>query len=85
MDKIGKADNFCVYFSFGWIQISSEVFPTVRKPNVINYDVVFVSRYRTRAIIGRSGLEAALEYNSLWKWGKKIYKPRLIMERVRYT
>ena len=45
MDKIGKADNFCVYFSLGWIQISSEVFPTVRKPNVINYDVVFVSTY----------------------------------------
>ena len=22
--------------------------------------------------------------NSLWKWGKKIYKPRLIMARVRY-
>ena len=67
MDKIGKADNFCVYFSLGWIQISSEVFPTVRKPNVINYDVVFVSRYRTRAIIGRSRFEAAL-----------VYKPRIL-------
>ena len=23
--------------------------------------------------------------NGLWKWGKKVYKPRLIMARVRYT
>ena len=46
-------------------------------------------KYRTRAIISHSWLEAALEYKpnirpKVWKWGKKVYKPRLIMARVRY-
>ena len=70
--------------------------PKLYIPSSLNIDYILRHLYyRTRAIIGRSRLEAALEYkpyirpkvqyiNGLWKWGKKVYKPRLIMARVRY-